>query len=107
MDTSMATSVAMMTAGPMSPTMLPPVVNSPTPITVPTVMVTASRSPNCRRSRSSSPVGLLSSKGALMKVPSAWRSACCPNARNAVAKTRGSRAVGQHGIGPLAVRPLL
>ena len=57
----MATRVAMMTAGPMSPTMLPPVVNRPTPMTVPTVMVMASRRPNCRRSDGAEAEGSLSS----------------------------------------------
>ena len=60
METSIATRVAMMTDGPMRPTMLPPVVNRPTPMTVPTVMVTASCRPNWRRRVGGVATGLLS-----------------------------------------------
>ena len=42
--------VAKTTLAPIWPTMAPPVVNSPTPMTVPAVMVMASRSPNARLS---------------------------------------------------------
>lgn len=45
---SAASAVASTTNGPISPTTLPPVVNRPTPMTVPAVMVMASRSPSVR-----------------------------------------------------------
>lgn len=45
---SAASAVASTTNGPISPTTLPPVVNRPTPMTVPAVMVMASRRPSVR-----------------------------------------------------------
>ena len=48
MLTASAIKVARMIEGPMKPTTFDPVVKSPTPITDPAVMVTASLSPNER-----------------------------------------------------------
>ena len=55
-----AVSVAKMTVGPSSPTTLAPTVNKPTPITVPVVIVIASRRPRQRLSSGEGAVSCIS-----------------------------------------------
>ena len=66
---TMAIKVARMTAEPIEPTICAPVVNRPTPTTVPTVMVTASRIPSVRFS--------VSFWGVLIKISSLQSNFLC------------------------------